>query len=406
MALNFSLIEAFVAEYQDIMKDKTLLRQDRYRILTELSDKLQSSLKDYRAFEHELTSLILHRIESSESYDELMECHRRAVAGVANFYLEEDSIVDVHDLFRIVRDSLASKVLKLVEKEMEEEGHGPPPGSYAWAGLGSEGRDEQTLMTDQDNLIIYEEASEDSSAARYYELFARKAADRLDNVGFEKCKGDVMPSNPKWRGTLQDWKARLEARMVYDNGIFEFLDVIILTDARYVSGRKELLLGLTDYFFGRLLDNKHLMKDFIESAVLMPTALTFFGNFKTEKSGENAGKLNIKLLGWAPLIFSVRMACLVNGIFETNTLKRIGLLGDRKIIKKDMEMDLTEAYLVFVKFRLVNQINRMENGGLQRNFVEPGMLGGEGEERLHKAMKTVEAFQKYMQETQLFGQAM
>jgi CBS domain-containing protein len=146
------------------------------------------------------------------------------------------------------------------------------------------------------------------------------------------------------------------------------------------------------------------MKDFIQSAVLMPTALSFFGNFKTEKSGENKDKFNIKLTGWAPLIMTVRMAALSNGIYETNTLKRIRLLREMNVIKSDMEGDLIETYLVLVKFRIMNQINNKVDDGKGTNYLRPDMLGREEQEKLRKAMKVVEALQKYIEEMLLFGQ--
>ena len=242
MPLNFSIVEQFFASYQGVMRDKTLLRHERFRILSELSDVLQSSLNDYMSFENELSSLIMNRIETATIFDELYECHRRAVGGVENFFIEEDSIVDVHDLFRIIRDSITVRVLTLVEKEMIDEGFGPIPSEYVWVGLGSEGRDEQTLKTDQDNMVIYDNYSgdfateilrksyEDKAATsagngslpgknsgtmldHYFELFATKATERLNDVGFDKCKGGVMPSNAKGRGTIVEWKKRLEERM-------------------------------------------------------------------------------------------------------------------------------------------------------------------------------------------------
>ncbi len=404
MALNLSMVESFVAEYKDMLGDKTLLRGDRYRVLAELGEKLQSALKDYEAFEAELASLILHRIDTAVSFDELLECHRRAIAGVENFFMEEDSVVDVHDLFRIIRDAVTIRILRLVEEEMVQEGLGRPPVDYVWAGLGSEGRDEQTLVTDQDNMIVYDVARDGTDTEKYFEIFAQKATDRLHDVGFERCKGGVMPSFAKWRGTIEDWRLRLEERMIYDRGSFESLDIIIFTDARPIYGNRRLLKELMDQFFLKLTENKHVMKDFIESAVLMPTALTFFGNFKTEKEGPNEGKVNIKLMGWAPLILSVRMASLVNGIFETNTLKRIRLLRAQNVIKKEMEAELIEAYLTFVRFRITNQINARSENIPSTSFVDPGLFGPEGMDRLRKAMRSVEAFQKYIQETLLFGQ--
>ncbi|OPY71716.1 MAG: putative nucleotidyltransferase substrate binding domain protein [Syntrophorhabdus sp. PtaU1.Bin058] len=433
MPLNFSIIESYIEDHRDIIKDRFLLRSERYRLLAELGNTLQSTLKDYEIFESEFSSLVLHKIDGAASLEELRACHETAVAGIENFYLEEETVLDVHDLFRIARDKLIIRILTIVEKEMEEEGFGKPPTDYIWAGLGSEGRDEQTMITDQDNLIIYEEPdknflpdnlrkkwreefeqrdiriSKDGPGPKqlvdyYYEIFSRKAADRLHAVGFERCKGGIMPLNERWRGSVGDWRKRIEDRLTYEQGIFESLDVIILTDARSVKGNAELLDSFMEYFFKKLTENKHVMKDFIQSAVLMPSALTFFGGFKTEKEGENKDKFNIKLLGWAPLILAVRMAALVSGIYERNTLQRIQSLRKKNIIKKDMEKDLTDAYFTFVRFRIISQINYRADNTKNMNYLKPDMLGPEEQERLRKAMKAVEAFQKYIQETQLFGQ--
>ncbi len=433
MPLNFSIIESYIADHQDIIKDRFLLRNERYRLLAELGNILQSTLKDYEIFESEFSSLVLHKIDGAGSLEELRACHEIAIAGIENFYLEEETILDTHDLFRIVRDKLVAKVLTMVEKEMENEGLGKPPTDYVWGGLGSEGRDEQTMLTDQDNMIIYEEPGKDfveddlrekwltefgeKSGKKskdvpgpkqlvdyYYEIFSRKATDSLHEVGFERCKGNVMPTNERWRGSVGSWKKRIEDRLTFEQGIFEALDIIILTDARPIKGNIKLLDSFMEYFFKNLTENKHVMKDFIRSAVLMPSALTFFGGFKTEKEGENKDKFNIKLLGWAPLILAVRMISLVSGIYERNTLQRIQSLRKKNIIKKDMESDLTDAYFTFVRFRIMSQINHRADNTKNMNYLKPDMLGPEEQERLRRAMKTVEAFQKYIQETQLFGQ--
>lgn len=404
MALNFYSIEAFIAENKERMKDKSLLRHERFRLLQGLRDKLHRSLDDYLRFERELSSLVVEKIQNARTYEDLLKCHKRAVGGIERFFVEEDTVVDVHDLFRIVRDCITLQVLKLVEEEMVQQGHGHPQTNYVWAGMGSEGRDEQTLMTDQDNMILYSDAGEE--ADRYFEVFAAKAVDRLYEVGFERCKGGVMASAEKWRGSLTDWKKRLEQRIIYEQGIFEPLDVIILTDARTVAGDKHLLAQLLTWFFTLLTENKMVMKDFYTSAVLMPTALSFFGNFKTEKSGEFKDMLNIKLLGWAPLILAVRMVAITNGIFETNTLKRIRRLREANVIKKDMEEDLVAAYLIFVRFRIMNQIANRDGNLAAMNHLRPDMLGADEQTKLRKAMRTVETFQKYIKDTLLFGQSL
>jgi CBS domain-containing protein len=436
MPLNFSVLDSFLKENGEAMKSRTLLRSERYGILADLSRRLEEILREHEAFESEFRNLISDKIDQAGDFSELHELHKTAMKGVLNYFIQEDNVVDVHDLFRISRDCITARVLQLVEDEMDRDGYGQPPAAYTWIGLGSEGRDEQTMVTDQDNMLIFgdepykrsfseylldkcyehhkEEGIEDGFEKvtpknvidYYYKVFSDRVVERLHEVGFEKCTGNVMPSNVKWRGSFTDWKDRLEQRLTFERGIFEPLDVVIMTDARFITGEKKLLDDLLTGFFRLLTDHKNVMKDFVQAAVLMPTALSFFGNFKAEKSGDHKGMVNIKLHGWAPLILAVRMLALSNGIFEPNTLKRIRELRATNAIKKDMENDLTDAYLILVKFRILNQANSKEIvNHMDLSYIRPDILDLQDQEKLRKAMRAVEALQKYIQSVLLFGQA-
>lgn len=429
MALDLAGVETFVSEHREEMGNKVLTRHDRYRILTGLREQLDKSLHGYEASEARI-SAIVQAIEAAESYDILKELHKQAVAEVKSYFLQESAVVDVHDMFCSFRDAITSRVLTLVEGEMVNDGYGPVPVEYCWAGLGSEGRNEQTFVTDQDNLIVYSERVADDfdvdrlqtacseyyrsrggnrnkigrkeSLDCYFALFAEKVVERLDFVGFNRCKGGIMPVNEKWRGSLADWEKRLEETLAMAKESFELLDLIILIDARSIKGSVNLFTGITKKLFALLRENQAIMKELTQSAVLMPTALGFLGRFKLETSGENKGKFNIKLFGWSPLIMSVRILALRQGLNETNTLKRIKRLREMNIITRDVEGDLTEAYLVFVKFRLMNQIESGGEGDL--SYVSPEMLGAEDASRLRRAMRSIEGFQKYVNELLLFGQ--
>jgi len=98
------------------------------------------------------------------------------------------------------------------------------------------------------------------------------------------------------------------------------------------------------------------------------------------------------------------MVAITNEIFETNTLRRIRLLREKNVIKKEMEGDLMDAYLIFVRLRLLNQINNKEGNQSNMNFLYPSNLSEDEQGKLRKAMRTVESFQKFIQERLLFGQ--
>ncbi len=413
MPLNFSIVERFASEYREVMRDKTLLRHDRYNMLSALRERLYQAMRDYETFEAELSSMV-KSIEQARTYEELGGYHQRSVAGVRNYFLEEQTIVDVQDLFGQIRDAITSRVLALVEKEMERDGLGSPPVEYVWIGLGSEGRNEQTFVTDQDNMIIYGETNDcvveekrpkgadmKGVPEAYYAEFAGRVVERLDTVGFSKCKGGIMPSNEKWRGSGIDWERKVRESLTEEKKTFDLLDLIILSDARHICGVKQLFDTFVQRFYALLEENKAVMKELARSAVLIPTALGFFGRFKVEAEGENKGKFNIKLHGWAPLIMSVRALALAEGIHDTNTLKRIRRLREMNVIKRDVEEELVDAYLLFVRYRVMNQIEQPEASA---NHIDPDQLEADETGRLRKAMRVVESFQKYINEILLFGQ--
>jgi signal-transduction protein with cAMP-binding, CBS, and nucleotidyltransferase domain len=430
MPLSFSIIERFTSEYAEAMRDKTLLRHDRYHMLSALKERLYQAMRDYETFEAELSSMI-KSIEEAKTYEELGGCHQRSVAGVRNYFLEEQTLIDVHDLFGHIRDAITARVLCLVEREMEQDGLGPPPVEYAWVGLGSEGRNEQTFVTDQDNMIIYDETNDavisealarslqnyrmttnkeeprnkagvSELVASYYGELARRVVERLHVVGFSKCKGGIMPSNEKWRGSTRDWEKKVRETLTEDKKTLELLDLIILSDARHIYGAKRIFDVFLQRFHAMLQENRAVMKELTQSAVFMPTALGFFGRFKVEAEGEHKGKLNIKLHGWAPLIMSVRALALAEGLGDTNTLKRIRKLREMNLIKRELEEELVDAYLLFVRLRVMNQINEPDSNNA--NHVDPNALDPEAAGNLRKGMRVVESFQKYINEMLLFGQ--
>ncbi len=427
MPLNFSIVEQFAAEYQSAMSDKTLLRHERYTMLSALRERLYQAMRGYETFEAELSSMVAS-IQQAKTYEELAGHHRRSVAGVRNYFMEERTIVDVHDLFSNIRDAITARVLSLVEDEMERDGLGRPPVEYTWIGLGSEGRREQTFVTDQDNMMIYKvggdgtvadapasklreqrfASRDDTSRAgggdlldAWYAEFAGRIVERLDAIGFARCKGGIMPSNIKWRGSTADWERKIKETLTEDKKTLELLDLIILSDARHVCGARWLYDLFLERFYSLLKENAAVMKELARSAVLMPTALGFFGRFKVEGEGENKGKFNVKLHGWAPLIMSVRALALAEGLYETNTLRRITRLREANVVKREMSEELIDAYLLFVMFRVMNQIEQPEASA---NHINPDLLEAEEAGRLRRGMRVVESFQKYLNEILLFGQ--
>ena len=429
MALDLSTVEDFISQHHKEITDKSLTRHDRYRILSELREHLDKSLLRHESFEDNL-SAIIRAASGAESYNSLKELHRRAVSEIKNYFLEEETVVDVHDMLGSFRDAVTSRVLALVENEMEDEGYGAVPVEYCWAGVGSDGRDEHTFVTEQNNLMVFSEtesnfATDNLRAAcvqyyrklvtrtkndvgpkefldYYFGLFSEKAAKRLEFIGFSRCSGGIMPVNEKWRGSLSNWEMRSEEALNPEKSI-DPLDLVRLADARPIKGSADLLSGVTGKVVALLRNNGIVMKDLTESAVQMPTARGLLGKFRLETTGENEGKFNMRRLGWGPLIMNVRILALCQGVKETNTLKRIKILREMNVITREVEEELTEAYLVFMKCRLSAQIQ--SEGREDLSYVDPRTLDAEDAFMLRKAMGSVEGFQKHVNELRPLRQA-
>ncbi|HAR95432.1 MAG TPA: hypothetical protein DCR97_05650 [Deltaproteobacteria bacterium] len=429
MSLDLSIVENFISQHHSGIKDGILTRHDRYRILSELREHLDRSLVIHESFEDNLGTII-QAARGAESYHGLKELRRRAVSEIQNYFLEEKTVVDVHDLLGSLRDAVTARVLTLVEKEMEEEGYGAVPVDYCWAAVGSDGRDEHTFVTEQKNLLVFSEAESSFATdnlrsaciqyhrkleARtkndvgpkefldyYFWLFSEKVAKRLDFIGFSRSAGGIMPVNEKWRGSLSNWEMRSEEALNPEKSI-DPLDLVRLVDARPIKGSVDLLSGVTGKVVDLLRNNETVMKDVTESVVEMPTALGLLGRFRLETTGENGGKFNVRLLGWDPLIMNVRVLSLRQGINETNTVKRIKALREMNVIAREVEEELTEAYLVFMRLRITAQIEC--DGREDLSYVDPQTLDAEDAFSLRKAMGLVEGLQKYVNELRPLRQA-
>src|SRR5665647_2380995 len=146
----------------------------------------------------------LAKIVVSCDYQELGEIQRVLTDLEIERFEVVPSVPALHYGCTHFRDLIAARTMALVETEMEQNGSGPALLPYALISMGSDGRMEQTLITDQDYLIVYGNGGsvvEDT----YFETFSHLLVERLAEVGFKKCTGDIMPSNPTWRGSVQQW---------------------------------------------------------------------------------------------------------------------------------------------------------------------------------------------------------
>src|SRR6185369_12449331 len=141
----------------------------------------------------------------------LLRLHEELNALEMERFLRFYSVPALHENCTRYRDQLAGRALELVLAETPT----PPPLPFALISMGSDGREEQTLITDQDYLIVYGDGG-DEAADAWFRDYSTLLVERLAEIGFKKCTGGIMPSNSNWRGSLSQWQRRLISIVRYE----------------------------------------------------------------------------------------------------------------------------------------------------------------------------------------------
>ena len=260
----------------------------------------------------------------------------------------------VNQVITTISDTIALKVIENVIAEM-----GAPPAKFIFVVLGSEGRKEQTLKTDQDNAIIYEDkANEHRQLVRDYFLkFAEKVSDRLNYIGFSYCTGGYMASNPRWTHSLSHWKKN------YHDWIEEpkpenVVKFATFFDCRYIYGDVEIIQELHQFLDGELKGTSgHFFFCLANNALQYEPPLTFFKNIKTTTVNQKE-VFDIKK-AMTLIVDLVRIYSLKNRIFEVNTGERLKVLKTNGIFTEAEYHELSQSYYFLMSLRLKNQARQI-----------------------------------------------
>lgn len=289
-----------------------------------------------------------------------------------------------------VSDTIALKVIEGVILEM-----GPPPARFVFMVLGSEGRKEQTLKTDQDNAIIYEDkANEQRETVREYFLrFAHTVSERLDHIGFSYCTGGYMAQNPKWTHSLSHWKRNYEHWMqeAVPETVIQFSTFF---DCRCLYGDESILHELQEFLDDQLQKPQAKLFFFMaKNALQYEPPLTFFKNIRTFTKGKHE-VFDIKK-AMTPIVDLVRVYALKNRIFEVNTGDRLKALRDRGVFTEKDYHELTQSYYFLMSMRLRKQAERIiQDKAEPDNYIDLQSLTRIEQFTLREIFKTIENFQE------------
>jgi CBS domain-containing protein len=288
-----------------------------------------------------------------------------------------------------VSDAILQKIIGFALDEL-----GPAPAEFVFMVLGSEGRKEQTLKTDQDNAILFEDVNAKSQEAvmNYFLKFGEKVCNWLDQAGYALCKGDVMAKNPKWCQPLRTWK-KYFSQWIHKAEPEALLQASIFFDFRGAYGNTVLVDELRRHLFGSLAGWPGFFRHLTENALYFTPPIGFFRNFLVESKGQHRDTFNIKA-AMQPVVDYARIYALRHRIEETNTFERLDQLLAQKKISIQEHSELDTAYSYLMQQRFVTQVKTViaENSEPD-NYVNPKQLSRIEQTMLKEIFKRIEKFQ-------------
>jgi CBS domain-containing protein len=333
---------------------------------------------------------LIRDLENASDVGELKRLYARAREQVIRLSRSGGKTMDLVRLISHVHDSLT---LRLIAYLRENEFPDLPAG-FAFVVLGSEGRMEQTLKTDQDNAIVHADDLDEKELATLV-AFSTRLIDSLIEVGVPPCPGGIMAKNEFWRQSLTVWKARIRdwtTTPTPDN----ILSYSMFSDIRLLYGDAELVGELSDFTRRRVRENALFAAYMAQNVQRFEPPIGWFGHFKVEESGDHRGQLDIKKAGLFTITEGIKLLAMSAAVAGTGTWERIELLGESGDLSPDEVVELKTSYAFLVQIRLKSQVASIEAGEAASDYVDPRKLNIVERNRLRVALEAVGSFQHFI----------
>jgi CBS domain-containing protein len=285
-----------------------------------------------------------------------------------------------------IADTVTRRLLKLAEEKL-----GPPPVPYLWAACGSQGRQEQTGVSDQDNCIIIDDAVTPDDMPYYTDL-ARFVSDGLDAAGYFYCPGDMMATNPRWCQPAKVWRRYFQGWINSPSPEAQML-ASVMFDLRPIGGQVALFRNLQEETLAASSKNSIFVAHMISNSVKHTPPLGLLRSFATIRSGEHKNHVDMKLSGVVPVTDLARVYALRGRISAANTRARLLAAEEQGVISVSGARDLIEAYDLIANLRLENQANLVRMGRKPDNYLAPSDLSDFERSHLRDAFVVVRTMQ-------------
>ena len=321
-----------------------------------------------------------------------------SVADLKKVYQENEQLVvflsrngvrtdELVKMISLLNDQISEKLIGLLKDErFDNMGK-----KNAFMVLGSEGRREQTLKTDQDNAMIIADDATPEEITTIAD-FSQTLIAGLIEIGVPECPGGIMAKNEFWRRTLSDWKMTIDNWVGTPSGA-NILNFSMFSDMRVICGDSDLGEQLKEYVVQAAEDNTIFLAKMAQNVCRFPPPLGLFGRIRTIPTGEHAGKLDLKKGGIFALTEGVKILALSAGMLGGGTHERLAFLQQRDILSRAQVGDIEASYNLLTFLRLRGQVDSAAAGREITNYILPGALDRVEKGRLKLALEVVKSFQ-------------
>ena len=285
-----------------------------------------------------------------------------------------------------IADAATRRLLKLAEETL-----GPPPVPYVWLACGSQGRREQTGVSDQDNCLILGDAATKADDA-YFEALAKFVTDGLNTCGYIYCPGDMMASNPKWRQPLRVWRDYFQGWIATPNPEAQML-ASVMFDLRPIGGQSDLFTDLQKETLALANRNSIFVAHMVANSLKHRPPLGLLRGFATVRSGEHKNQIDMKMNGVVPIVDLARLYALMGPVEAVNTRARLVAAPQTSAVSTSGGQDLLDAYDLIAQTRLEQQARQIGAGARPDNFLAPAVLSDFDRSHLRDAFVVVRTMQ-------------
>src|SRR5512143_1117349 len=284
-----------------------------------------------------------------------------------------------------LNDKLTQRVI-----ELETRAASLPDVPWCWLALGSEGRMEQTLATDQDNALIFRTATDDQRQSLL--AFAERVNHRLAACGFPLCRGGVMASNPKWCLSLDEWRATF-ANWIHRGDAPALLHATVFFAFRPLHGAKELSNELRDWLNTSARENRLFLRHMAENALANRPPLGLVRDFVVASGGAQPHTLDLKVNGITPFVDAARIFALYAGANESATVARLRAAARAWNLGSDEVEAWVGAFHFIQMLRLRHQHLAQTRGEAVGNRIDPDQLNALDRRILKEAFRQARKLQ-------------